>query len=123
MNKHEKVNYLEFPVKHFELTKAFFGSVFGWTFVDYGPDYVACENAGIDVGFFRSDEVARSDQGSVLIVFYSNDLEQTQQKVIEKGGQIIKDIFSFPGGRRFHFTDPNGNEFAVWSEAEESIDP
>jgi len=122
MNTHEKINYLEFPAKDMELTKAFFGEVFGWTFVDYGPDYVACENAGIDVGFFKSAKVASSESGSVLIVFYSDNLEETFEKVSQAKGKIVKPTFSFPGGRRFHFADPNGNEFAVWAEPEESND-
>ena len=118
MSNHEKINYLEFPAKHMEQTKAFFGEVFDWTFVDYGPDYVACANAGIDVGFFKSDLMAVSSSGSVLIVFYSDALEATLAKVEQARGKIVKPIFSFPGGRRFHFSDPNGNEFAVWAEPE-----
>ncbi len=118
MNNHEKINYLEFPAKHMQQSKAFFGEVFGWSFVDYGPDYVACSNAGIDVGFFKSDLTVQSNRGSVLIVFYSDTLEETRIKSEKAQGKIIKPIFSFPGGRRFHFEDPNGNEFAVWSEPE-----
>ena len=116
MNKHEKINYVEFPAKDIEATKSFFIKVFGWEFVDYGPDYTAFSNAGIDGGFFKSDIIVSTNNGSVLIVFYSNDLEQTQSKIEAGGGSIIKPIFSFPGGRRFHFGDPNGNEFAVWSD-------
>ena len=99
-----------------ELTKAFFGEVFDWSFVDYGPDYVACTNAGIDIGFFKSDLTALTSSGSVLIVFYSDALEETLAKIEKTKGTITKPIFSFPGGRRFHFSDPNGNEFAVWAE-------
>src|SRR5690606_30531152 len=97
-------------------TKQFFGSVFGWRFVDYGPDYAAIEDAGLDGGFFKSDQTALTTNGSVLVVLYSAELVQTLERVKSAGGVIIKDIFSFPGGRRFHFTDPCGNEFAVWSE-------
>jgi hypothetical protein len=116
MSKHEKINYLEFPAREMELTKAFFGEVFDWSFVDYGPDYVACTNAGIDIGFFKSDLTALTSSGSVLIVFYSDALEETLAKIEKTKGTITKPIFSFPGGRRFHFSDPNGNEFAVWAE-------
>ena len=119
MSAHEKINYLEFPARDITLTKTFFQAAFEWTFVDYGPDYVACGNAGIDVGFFKSELIATSESGSVLIVFYSQNLKQTLAKVEAAQGAIIKPIFSFPGGRRFHFSDPNGNEFAVWSEASE----
>jgi len=116
MAEHEKINYVEFPAKNMEATKAFFSSAFGWEFVDYGPDYCAITNAGIDGGFFKSDLSVSTTTGSVLIVLYSTDLQETQSKIEQAGGSIIKPIFSFPGGRRFHFTDPNGNEFAVWSD-------
>jgi len=116
MKAHEKINYIEFPAKNIAVTKAFFTEVFGWSFVDYGPEYTAFSNAGIDGGFFHSDLSASTDTGSALIVFYSLDLEQTQAKIEDAGGSIIKPIFSFPGGRRFHFTDPNDNEYAVWSD-------
>lgn len=116
MNEHEKINYLEFPASDMAATKSFFAAAFDWSFVDYGPEYTAFANAGIDGGFFKSDAVAATKNGSVLVVFYSKDLEQTQVKIEAAGGAIIKPIFSFPGGRRFHFSDPNGNEFAVWSD-------
>ncbi|MCF6254812.1 MAG: VOC family protein [Gammaproteobacteria bacterium] len=115
MNKHEKINYLEFPAKDIEATKAFFNSVFGWRFEDYGPEYVAFFDAGMDGGFFKSNLTVSTDNGSALMVFYSDNLEQTLSKVTTAGGTVIKPVFSFPGGRRFHFADPNGNEFAVWS--------
>ncbi len=116
MNKHEKINYVEFPAKDIEATKAFFTTVFGWSFVDYGPEYTAFSNEGINGGFFKSNLIVSTENGSALIVFYSKDLEQTQAKIKSAGGSIIKPIFSFPGGRRFHFADPNGNEYAVWSD-------
>lgn len=116
MNEHEKINYVEFPAKHIQATKDFFTAVFDWSFVDYGPGYTAFSNEGLDGGFFQSDLCAATENGSALIIFYSNELEQTQSKIEGAGGSIIKSIYSFPGGRRFHFTDPNGNEFAVWSE-------
>lgn len=116
MNEHEKINYVEFPAKDIRATKSFFSTVFGWNFVDYGPDYIAFSNEGLDGGFFKSNLTASTENGSALIVFYSQELEQTQTKIEQAGGTIIKPIFSFPGGRRFHFSDPNGNEYAVWSE-------
>lgn len=119
MNEHEKINYVEFPAKDIEVVKAFFTTVFGWSFTDYGPDYVAFSDEGIDGGFFRSGLSASTKNGSALVVFYSNDLEQTQAKVENAGGSIIRPIFKFPGGRRFHFDDPNGNEYAVWSDVNE----
>jgi len=116
MNEQEKINYVEFPAKDIEATKAFFNSAFGWTFVDYGPEYTAFSNEGLDGGFYKSDLSVSTEAGSALIVFYSKDLERTQSKIENAGGTIIKPIFSFPGGRRLHFGDPNENEYAVWSD-------
>ncbi len=116
MNEHEKINYVEFPAKDIDAAKTFFTEVFGWFFEDYGPDYTAFSNEGLDGGFFKSDLTVSTETGSALIVFYSQALEQTQSKIEKAGGSIIRPIFSFPGGRRFHFTDPNGNEYAAWSD-------
>ena len=116
MNAHEKINYVEFPANNIEATKDFFSSAFGWSFVDYGPDYTAFSNAGLDGGFFKSSLNASTNNGAALIVLYSNNLKLTQEKIEKLNGIIIKPTYSFPGGHRFHFTDPNGNEFAVWSE-------
>jgi uncharacterized protein len=116
MNLHEKINYVELPAKDLAATKAFFQSVFGWSFVDYGPEYTAFENQGLDGGFFQSDLASSTANGAALIVLYSNQLEATLAKVEKAGGSIVRPIYSFPGGRRFHFTEPSGNEFAVWSE-------
>jgi uncharacterized protein len=116
MNQHEKMNYVEFPAKDLGATKAFFESAFGWSFTDYGPDYTAFENQGLDGGFFQSDLASSTDNGAALIVFYSDQLEATLAKVEKAGGSILKPIYAFPGGRRFHFTEPSGNEFAVWGK-------
>ena len=116
MNVHEKINYIEFPAKDIEATKAFFAAALGWTFEDFGSDYTAFSDEGLDGGFYKSDFAAITENGSALIVFYSEELEKTQAKIEKAGGKIKKAIFSFPGGRRFHFTDPSGNEYAVWSD-------
>jgi uncharacterized protein len=116
MNEHGKINYVELPAQDIGVAKTFFAAVFGWSFVDYGPKYTAFSNAGIDGGFFKSDLRVSTDNGSALIIFYSSELEQTQSEIEKAGGSIIRPIFSFPGGRRFHFGDPNGNEYAVWSD-------
>ena len=116
MPEHEKINYVEFAARDIEATKAFFSSVFSWSFTDYGPDYTAFSDQGIDGGFFRSDLAASTQNGSALIVFYSKDLDATLSKIEQAGGKIVKPIFSFPGGRRFHFCEPSSNEFAVWSD-------
>ncbi len=116
MTNHHKINYVEFPAKNMYKTKMFFAKAFGWKFQDYGVEYCAFFGAGIDGGFFKSDRNSSTDNGSALIVLYSDSLETTQQIVEDAGGTIKKAIFEFPGGRRFHFGDPNGNEFAVWSD-------
>ena len=115
MNEHEKINYVEYPAKDMGATKQFFEAAFGWSFVDYGPDYSAFSNQGLDGGFFKSELASTTNHGAALIVFYSQNLESTEVKVKQAGGVINKEIFPFPGGRRFHFIEPSGNEFAVWS--------
>jgi predicted enzyme related to lactoylglutathione lyase len=116
MSKHEKIDYVEFPAREIEATKEFFTKAFGWSFTDYGPDYTAFSDEGLNGGFYKSELIATTETGSALILFYSQELEKTQLKVESSGGSIIKPIFPFPGGRRFHFVDPSGNEFAVWSD-------
>lgn len=116
MNEHEKINYVEFPSTNIEETKKFFTQVFGWQFQDFGPEYTAFSNQGTDGGFYKSNLKSSTDTGSALIVFYSNDIEATQLKIEKSGGIILKPVFSFPGGRRFHFSEPGGNELAVWSD-------
>jgi predicted enzyme related to lactoylglutathione lyase len=116
MNLHNKINYVEFHAKDLPATKAFFQSAFGWSFVDYGPEYTAFSDQGLDGGFFQSDLTSFSEKGAALIILYSNQLEATLANVEKAGGSIVKPIYAFPGGRRFHFTEPSGNEFAVWSE-------
>ncbi len=113
---HENINYVELPASDFAATKTFFSKVFDWTFEAYGDDYLAFDNAGLDGGFYRSDLTSTTAKGATLVVFYSERLEETQDKIESAGGNIVRETFDFPGGRRFHFTDPNGNEFAVWSD-------
>lgn len=118
MPEHGKIDYVEYPSRDLAATKRFFEHAFGWTFEDYGPDYAAFSDQGLDGGFFRSELAARTDAGSALVVLYSDDLEATLGKVEAAGGMVVKPIFAFPGGRRFHFTEPGGNELAVWSQPE-----
>ncbi|WDE02697.1 VOC family protein [Thalassomonas actiniarum] len=114
----DKINYVEFPSRDLAATKAFFETVFGWSFQDFGPDYSAFTNQGLDGGFFKSEMISSSVQGAALVVLFSHDLEASLLKVTAGGGTISKEIFSFPGGRRFHFTEPGGSELAVWSDGE-----
>jgi len=115
-NVHHHLNYLELPASDLDATKTFFKAVFGWSFTDYGPDYTCVENQVIGIGFFRADLRARTETGSALGVLFSADLEASLQAVNDAGGEILKPTFEFPGGRRFQFADPSGNEFAVWAE-------
>ena len=112
----EKLNYVEFPAHDIEGTKQFFSAAFGWTFQDYGPDYTAFAEQGLDGGFYRAELSSTVAAGGALLVLYSEQLEATQAQVEQAGGKIAKAIFSFPGGRRFHFIEPSGNELAVWSD-------
>ena len=113
---HHGIDYIELVTDDLAASKAFYGGTFGWTFVDYGPEYASFEKAGIDGGFrvIDGDEFAPGD--NPLVVLYSSDLEDTRQRVLDGGGTITEEIFSFPGGRRFHFEDPRGNGLAVWSD-------
>ncbi|GAA6143218.1 VOC family protein [Hydrogenophaga sp. 5NK40-0174] len=119
VHHHEKLDYVEFPARDLPATKGFFEKVFGWTFTDYGPAYTAFAGQGLDGGFYQAEMASSPAAGAALLVFYSDRLEETLAKVEAGGGVIVKPIFAFPGGRRFHFTEPSGNEFAVWSTPEE----
>ena len=116
MNISDKINYVEFPARDIEATKAFFVDVFGWSFEDYGPEYAAFTNQGIDGGFYKSGLASSAEAGGALVVLYSDSLEDTLARIERAGGSIRKPIFIFPGGRRFHFVEPSGNEMAVWSD-------
>ena len=107
------INYIEFKAKDLELIKAFYTTVFDWNFTDYGPTYVAFSESGIQGGFEKSET---DIVNGALVVLYHKDLNLIKNRIIDSGGEISKDIFSFPGGRRFHFSDPSGNELAIWSD-------
>jgi predicted enzyme related to lactoylglutathione lyase len=108
-----RIDYIELPATDIALTKGFYIAVFGWKFEDYGPNYTSFSDGRLSGGFAKSEQTGRAGP---LIVIYAVNLTVTEAKVKAAGGVIVKPIFSFPGGRRFHFTDPSGNELAVWSE-------
>ncbi len=108
-----RVDYIEFPSTNMEETKKFYATVFGWEFVDYGPDYMSFADGRLNGGF-RLEPFVTS--GGPLVVIYATHLEDIGAAIRANGGQIVMEIFEFPGGRRFHFTDPSGNELAVWSD-------
>ena len=116
MPEHEKLDYVEFPARDLIATRNFFKQVFGWHFEEFGPDYCAFSGQGLDGGFYRSELYSTTQSGAALLVFYSENLEDTQARIEASGGRIVKPIFEFPGGRRFHFSEPSDNEFAVWSD-------
>lgn len=112
MREDGKIDYVELPGGELPRVKAFYAGAFGWSFIDYGPGYAAFEGAGLDGGFDGGADASAAP----LVVLYAHDLEAMAAKVAAGGGVINRPIFAFPGGRRFHFQDPAGNELAVWSE-------
>ena len=116
MSANIKINYIEFQVGDIGGAKDFYGKTFGWTFQDFGENYCAFNDGDMDGGFYTSGLSSKTSNGGALVVLYSEDLEGTQDLIVKNGGKIVKEIFSFPGGRRFHFEDPSGNELAVWSD-------
>lgn len=112
-NQHHGFNYIELPATDLSAMKAFYGGVFGWTFQDWGDIYVAIHGAGVEGGFDASDERQPGRTGA-LVIIYSDDLKASEARIISHGGKIVIAPFDFPGGRRFHFLDPSGNELAVW---------
>jgi uncharacterized protein len=110
---HHAIDYIEFTVTSLVEAKRFYTSAFGWAFNEYGPGYAGIRGGDGEVGGMREGEPAR---GGPLVILYSDNLEGSLAKVREAGGRIVKEPFAFPGGRRFHFNDPAGNELAVWSK-------
>ena len=110
--KNEQVQYLEFLTKDISRAKKFYTESFGWKFTDYGPEYTSFAGDYVDGGFTPGEPV----KGSILVILYSQDIERTRNKVIDAGGIVVRETFNFPGGKRFHFSDPDGYELAVWSE-------
>ena len=107
------INYVELYANDLIKVKTFYSEAFGWTFTDYGPDYTAFSNSGLEGGFEKTGKPIVN--GALVVLFHSN-LEVIKSKVMDCGGQVTVDIFTFPGGRRFHFMDPAGNELAIWSD-------
>lgn len=110
------INYIELPVTDMAASKSFYSQAFGWEYIDYGPSYAAFTGAGIDGGFDGDTERKPSGNGA-LVVLLDNELEACLARVKAAGAEISIPIFDFPGGRRFHFTDPSGNDLAVWAIA------
>ena len=109
-----QIDYVELSSSDFAATRKFYETAFGWSFEVWGDDYLAFSKAGLDGGFRKATETP--PQGGVLVILYADDLQVAEQAVQQAGGKITE-RHEFPGGRRFHFLDPTGNELAVWTKA------
>ncbi len=109
----QRIDYIELPAVDIDAMKSFYGGAFGWTFEDFGPDYSSFSDGRLAGGFRKEPKV---EPGGPLVVLFATDLEAAEARVRKLGGRIVKEIFEFPGGRRFQFADPSGNELAVWSD-------
>jgi len=114
--KHNRIDYVELPVGQgstHQAVRSFYGKAFGWVYQDWGDSYSDTPGGGISSGI-NSDAEHRT--AAVLVLLYADNLEAARDSVLQAGGRVTREIFSFPGGRRFHFTDPAGNELGVWSD-------
>ncbi len=118
-HRHHAIDYIELTVTDLDRAKRFYAAAFGWGFNDYGPEYAGIQalqgGTAAEVGGLRLDKEVRS--GGPLVLLYSADLDQTLSSVNDAGGKVVNGPYPFPGGRRFHFQDPSGNELGVWAEA------
>ena len=121
MRDEGRIDYVEIPVTDLDRVRAFFEALHGWEFQEWGPDYYSFSDGRLEGGLRRATQPAPAS--GVLLVFYSQDLERDYDRVQELGGSISQEIFEFPGGRRFHFTEPAGTEFAMWTAAEDEEHP
>jgi predicted enzyme related to lactoylglutathione lyase len=111
-----RIDYVEFSTDEMRRTREFYEGIFGWEFTDWGPDYISFSDGRLAGGFSRGE---RGTGDGPLIVIYAADLAATEAAIVARGGAVVKETFSFPGGRRFHFSDPGGNVLAVWSDQSE----
>ena len=115
MSTHHAIDYIEFTVRDLGAAKRFYAAAFGWQFNDYGPEYAGIKGAAGEVGGLHQTDEART--GGPLVILYSESLDNSVAAVRSGGGKIVREPYPFPGGRRFHFADPSGNELGVWSKA------
>ncbi len=113
-DRDRRIDYIEFAVADTARSKAFYGSAFGWTFTDFGPGYTEFSDGRL-TGGFNALEGGPTGGGGPLVVLYGDDLEGVRRRIEAAGGRIVKPAYPLPGGRRFHFTDPDGHELAVWT--------
>jgi predicted enzyme related to lactoylglutathione lyase len=118
-NNNHRIDYVEFSVGDIGRARSFYGDAFGWSFKDYGPSYCEFSDGRLTGGFALGGDGNPGGPikaGGALVVLFANDLADTQRRIEAAGGRILKPAYSFPGGRRFHFADPDGYELAVWSD-------
>ena len=108
-----RIDNIEFAVSDIARSRTFYGKVFGWTFTDYGPAYCEFSDGRMTGGLAKGSPVT---PGGPLVILHADDLAETQRRLEDAGAKIVKPVFTFPGGRRFHFQDPDGYELAVWSD-------
>lgn len=116
-HRHHAIDYIELTVTDLDAAKRFYAEAFGWQFNDYGPGYAGIRGLDGEVGGLRLDQERRPSGGGPLVLLYSADLDRSVAAVREAGGEVVNGPYDFPGGRRFHFTDPSGNELGAWAEA------
>jgi uncharacterized protein len=118
-HRHHAIDYVELTVIDLEQAKRFYTQAFGWRFNDYGPEYAGIQSpqggSAPEVGGLRTGQEVQA--GGPFVLLYSTDLDRSVEAVKAAGGQVVNGPYGFPGGRRFHFTDPSGNELGVWAEA------
>jgi uncharacterized protein len=114
---HHAIDYIELMVSDLAEAKAFYGSAFGWTFNDYGPAYAGIRSPDGEGEVGGLNPARGPQRGGPLVLLYSDDLDGSVSAVEAAGGEVVEGPYEFPGGRRFHFTDPSGNELGVWAPA------
>jgi len=120
VGKNNRIDYVEFNVKDISRSRSFYGEAFGWVFKDYGPGYCEFSDGRLTGGFALLGRDAPAGPagrgGGPLVILFAKDLAETQRRIEQAGGKIVQAAYSFPGGRRFHFADPDGYQLAVWSD-------
>lgn len=120
MSQSDRIDYVELAAPDLPASKAFYSAVFGWKFENFGPEYASFREARLEGGLTSLRQPAPLGSGT-LVVFRADDIRVAEKRIVAAGGKITTEFFDFPGGHRFHFTDPGGNELAVWAPREHSL--
>ncbi|MDE3723070.1 VOC family protein [Nocardiopsis sp. N85] len=116
-SQHHRIDYVEIPAADLEASKRFYAEAFGWEFNDYGPDYAGIRGPGGREAGGLTPHGPEHRGGGPLVLLFSADLDASVAAVEKAGGRVLQGPYAFPGGRRFHFADPAGNELGVWAES------